>query len=213
MLDGVSLPYIPDRVKAFRWISGGDGAIGGTIGDIPAARVRFDPERSAVILHRTEPRHVVHRDWAQFVEYLEMDGLDAVAARHLARGLPRTAFAETYTRHAKLVVAGERAEVEERYVGSPHEIVLERAETRGSMLAVEGRVMGHGPARPQQVSIFHLTPNGPEVSRIQTEDDGTFAAAVPGRGPVLLSSVSLSAASASDAAWHGDWASVFLKVQ
>lgn len=210
MLDGVSLPFVPETFTRFEWVHGGDGPVGGTLGDVPAARVGFDAARGAVIFHRTLPRQVVHRDWALFLNYLEMEGLGETAARHVARGLPREGFTETYTRHAKLVVLpGSGGLVEDALIGSPVEFVLHRVIAFDGVRIIEGRLHADGDGA-RQVSVFYTGADGAEVRRVPTDDRGEFRLTVPGGGPVLLNAVGIVPARDGHAAWHSDWASVYI---
>lgn len=208
-LDGVSLPFIPDTIDRFEWVQGGDGAISGRVGDIPAARVALGPE-TAIIFHRTEPRRLVHRDWNKFLEYLEMEGLTEIAEAHDRRGLPRTEFIETYTRHAKLaLVLSEDMTVLDRHLGSPLEIVLDRVERLNTSLEITGRLISHTRQGEHQIAVF--TPAA--VERIMSEEDGRFRVLVPADQPVLLNAVQLTPGPAGQAAWHSDWASMYFRLR
>lgn len=214
MLDGISLPYIPDTTEAFEWVHGGSGAISGEVGDIPAAQVPFDGKEGAVVFHRSAPRRLVHKDWAKFLEYLEMEGLEGIAEAHIGRGLPKTRFTETYARYAKFAFASSADEgIADRYVGSPIEIVLHQVRKRGGELTINGRVISDSDEGSRQVSVFYTSPDGATSFRIWSAQDGAFTISLPDNGPVLLNTVQMSAASAGVAEWHSDWASMFLRVR
>ncbi|NNK68201.1 MAG: hypothetical protein HKO95_15855 [Rhodobacteraceae bacterium] len=212
MLDGVSLPFVPDTVETFDWIWGGAGPVKGAIGDVPAAVVPFDPQRGAVIFHRTKPRRLVHKDWDEFLSYLKMEGLEHAEDEHLARGLPLTGFSESYSRHAKLVVLPKDSPaIEDHYQGSPVEIVLDQVILDREHTRIIGRIFQDVTVRPSQVTVFQSKPDGLEVRKVEISKDGRFDVAVPESGSVLLNAVALSSASPVDAEWHSDWASVLIK--
>lgn len=213
-LDGVSLPYVPEKTASFEWVQGGTGDISGVTGAIPAARVPLDRGKATVIFHRTIPRRLVHQDWVKFLDYIEMEGLDGIEAAHAQRGLPRTGFTETYTRHAKLVlVAPESQKAEDRYLGSPLEIVLDELETGDPSLVIRGRVLGEGRPIARQISLFYGTADGTRTERLRTGPDGSFAISVPRSASILLNTVRMSPPDSRDAAWHSDWASTFVKLR
>ncbi len=213
MLDGVSLPYIPDNVGKFQWIQGGEGPISGDLGDIPAASVTPDDDTNLLIFHRTEPRRTLHRDWSTFLSYLDMEGLDGVALAHEKRGLPRAGFEESYTRHAKFaLVAPDSTEIGDRYLGSPLEIMLNQVERKEGNIEIAGHVMGSKPPTSHQVSIFYHHMDDVQIRRLRTGPDGHFSVTIP-RGPVLLNAVNISPSESRDVAWHSDWASLFLTLK
>ena len=211
MLDGISLPFVPENVTRFEWIQGGIGPIVGGLGDLPAATVQLQDQGPTIIFHRTAARRLVHNDWEKFLEYLTLEGLRDAAALHEARGLPKTGFSESYTRHAKLVLLGDGpAKLEDRYLGSPLEIVLEKVERRGAGLVIEGRVEGTGSQRSRQINVFQTEGQNVSTRNLGTKEDGTFAINLPSAGSVLLNVVDLTSRSPSDADWHSDWASAFI---
>lgn len=210
-LDGISLPYIPETVDSFAWVHGGTGEITGRIGDIPAARVPLDASESVVILHRTQPRRLVHNDWTKFLEYLALEGLDGIADEHDRRDLPQEGFTETYTRHAKFALVTPGQPIHDRYVGSPAEIVLDCVSQSGDRLEIAGRLVADGEPRAHQISAFYQSPDKTETLRRRAQRDGSFTFTVP-VGPVLLNAVSIMPVTQSDVAWHSDWASLFVEI-
>ncbi len=213
-LDGVSLPYIPNTIDRFEWVQGGAGVITGTIGDVPAANVPLPRSGNAVIFHRTKPRRLVHKDWEKFNEYLRVEGATEIALVHEQRGLPLTGFAETYSRHAKIAVLGADLEdVEDRYMGSPFEFVLESARHFGDQIEISGRLIGLVDPLRHQVSVFQRTPTGVVRSTTLTDANGSFKLSTAGGGPVLLNSVKVTPVEHDDTAWHSDWASLFIVLQ
>lgn len=212
MLEGVSLPYIPDTIESFEWVQGGTGIINGTIGDIPATRVSLPPKESVIIFHRTRPRRLVHQDWEEFKESLRAEGLSETASIHLQRGLPLTGFTETYTRHAKLVLLREDlVDIEDQYLGSPLEFVLERVERKGDQVNVSGRLEGPIETRQRRISVIQMTSAGSKSQAKMSDHDGAFELTIVGDGPILLNAVSLTSVSGV-ADWHSDWASALLRI-
>ena len=211
-LDGISLPFVSDNVDRFDWIAGGQGPITGTLGDVPAAVVPYDPGRAVAVFHRTRPRRLVHDDWDRFLSYLDMEGLDRIERAHLARGLPRTGFAETYTRHAKLAVLPPGGGTTgDRHQGSPVEIVLDRAERAAGHVRLAGRVVAAGVPLPGRMTVFLAAAGGTEVRRLPVAAEGGFEIDLEAEGTILLNAVSMTPVAAPDAAWHSDWASLVVK--
>ena len=211
-LDGLSLPYIPDTIERFEWVDGGNGAISGNLGETPAARVAVDPHLGAVIFHRTAPRKLLHRDWSKFLDYLTTEGLTGIAEAHERRGLPRTGFSETYTRHAKFVlITPDSRTVQDRYLGSPVEIVLDAVQKDGRDVMIRGHVIENNRPAERQLTAFYIGSNGIAVRRTVPTREGAFALAIPPTGPVLLNAVAMSPTDTSEASWHSDWASMFIR--
>lgn len=210
--DGISLPYISETVESFTWVHCGAGEITGRTGDIPAAQVPLNATESAVILHRTEPRRLVHIDWKKFLEYLAMEGLDGIAEEHERRRLPRTGSTETYTRHAELALITAGQPINDRYLGSPVETVPDRVTKTGEGLEVSGRVVTDGEPGAHQVSAFSAASDETKTVRRETQSDGGFTFGVP-VGPVLLNTVAIMPALTTDAAWHSEWASLFARLR
>lgn len=213
-LEGVSLPYIPNTIDRFEWVQGGAGDISATIGDTPAARVSLPQSEDAIIFHRTKPRRLIHKDWEKFKDYLRAEGASDIARIHKQRGLPMTGFAETYSRQAKLVALGEGSDgLQDRYMGSPLEFVLETAELAGSQIEITGRLMGPAEPRQHQISVFQTAPDGIKQSTILTDASGHFKIATDGVGPLLLNSVQIMPVHSDDTVWHSDWASIFVMLR
>lgn len=213
-LEGVSLPYIPDAIDTFEWVQGGSGRIAGTIGDLPAARVPLPRSESAIIFHRTKPRRLVHRDWEKFQQYVRAEGVPETVKVHEQRGLPLSEFAESYARHAKLVVLGEVSHsLEDRYMGSALEFVLETAEQTGNHIEITGRLIGQTDVGQHQISVFETTSDGARHSKALTDANGHFNVVTDGNGPLLLNSVQITPVLNNDTVWHSDWASVVVVVR
>ncbi len=212
-LEGVSLPYVPETFEVFEWVFGGDGAITSRLGNIPAARLPFEPDRGAVVFHRTTPRTLTHSDWGMFLTYLEMEGLDGIAEAHSARELPRSGFQESYTRHAKFVfVAPGQREIPDRYVGSPTEIVLQHIDTIGDSVTIYGHVVDNESAANLQISYIFGHAEGVMHETLRTDADGEFRISIPVFDQLLLNVVSIREGSPGGAEWHSDWASTLVRM-
>lgn len=211
-LDGISLPYIPETVSAFHWVSGGKGEITGQIGDVPSVRLPFDSRQGAVIFHRTEPRQLVHADADLFQRYLDMEGLTTIATQHLDRGLPDTGFTEEYARHAKLFVAAQASDASgDSYLGSPLEFVVEQVQRQNGDIRITARLeTPDGPSRAQ-VTVFTMAAHGVTRHTLLPDDRGRVDIRLDDSDAVLLNAVTMRPATRGDAVWRSDWAS--LKVQ
>lgn len=212
-LEGVSLPYIPETIDTFEWVQGGSGSITGRIGDQPAAKVSVSRAESAIVFHRTRPRHLVHKDWEKFLQYVKAEGAPETADLHEQRGLPLTEFAESYTRHAKLAVLADGSPpLKDRYMGSALEFVLETAQRTGNHIEISGQLMGQSDGQ-HQISVFETTADGVRLSTTLTDPNGQFKVVTNGKGPLLLNSVQITPVLNNDTVWHSDWASVLVVVR
>lgn len=212
MLDGISLPYVPDTSEAFEWVQGGSGAIPGVPGNVPAAKVPIDPAQNAIVFHRTAPRQLVHRDWEKFLNYLAMEGLDGIAEAHDRRELPQSGFVETYARHAKFaLVAPDGVSSGDEYLGSPLEFVLDKVASVSGDFVISGRVIDNDGPGARHFTVFHMSAHGTETLKMRSREDGAFIVTVPENRPVLLNAVRMSPGPSEDIAWHSDWASIYVK--
>ncbi len=210
MLEGTSLPYLPNSIESFSWIAGGEGAINGMIGDTPAARVPFDPEAGATIFHRTKPRRLEHHDWQKFLEYLELENLDRIAEQHQERGLPKSGFTETYTRHAKLAVVPRGVtRIFDDYQGSPLEFILLDVDVSPNQVELKGQLLSNTGAVPKKINVFRETSGGTKRTELQTDGNGKFAIVLPEPSALLVNAVTMKPV-ISDG-WHSDWASLFVE--
>lgn len=208
-LDGVSLPYFPETVSAFHWVSGGKGDIVGQIGEIPSARLPFDSSEGAVVFHRTKPRQLVHSDPELFQRYLDMEGLHHIPVLHAERGLPPAGFVEEYSRHAKLYVSSaNEPTLQDAYQGSPVEFVVEQIRRQHGSIRINARLeTPFGPSRAQ-VTVFAMGADGVKRRIIVPDQHGRVDIQLQNRDSVLLNAVIMRPLPRGDAVWSSDWASL-----
>lgn len=104
--DGIDLAYFDHLVARHEVVQDGKvQAVAARMGDLPAFQLPPLPEGLAVLVHQTRPARLLYTDWAAFETFLRHKDLAWAIADHRNRGLPETRFFETYTRHAKSLVA------------------------------------------------------------------------------------------------------------
>jgi uncharacterized GH25 family protein len=171
---GDVFPYIASRFLSFeRHDSLGTSAVEGTAGDIPALRSAPRGEGLSIFTYVSSGQRLTFREWEKFTSYLTYEGLNGVAARHDARGLPRDEIKEIYTRHAKtLVNVGDGATGQDRATGMALELVA--GDNPGNMAAggtMRFQLLWQGKPLPDtQVALFHRPEDG-ETTRTLTRTD------------------------------------------
>lgn len=213
LLQGRSYPYLSHKFARFEAEDAtGVHALAGNEGDIPAMIYPAVAHGLHVITYHALPERLTYDSFADFVNFVEEEGLTGVIQRHRARGLPLTGFAEGYSRNAKaLVQVGPPDEGQnDRVAGLPFELVaMENPYTARDRLAVRLLWQG-GPVAAAQVTLFHRPASG-EVTRetFRTDPDGVVLIPFMASGSYLLSAVHMGERPAeSGEVWHSIWASL-----
>ncbi len=220
--EGMALARIDNRFTRFEIVFDGQArAAEGRMGDRPALQITV-PERPGllVILHETTPSTLTYRDWEKFLKFAKHKNFTKAAAAHDAAGWPREGFRESYTRHAKALIAVGDGAGEDRAFGLATEFVAlsnpYAADPDGRMRV---RLLYDGaPRADAQVEVFDRAPDGAVSVRL-TRTDAAGEAVIditPGHDYLLDAVVLRPAADAgtSDHApvWETLWAALSFAV-
>ncbi len=96
---GSSFPYLSNRFVSFTLTEGSNSRpITGDHGDTPAVNIRPKTMGLKVITYLATADQVTFDRWAEFVSYVEAEGLDSILESNKKRGLPLSGFSESYIR-------------------------------------------------------------------------------------------------------------------
>lgn len=212
MMSGTDLPFLSDRFDSFTiTTSEGIENAAGNEGDTPALTYTAEVPGLHIIAHQATPHKLTYDRWEEFVEYLEYEGLGAIADSHRSRGLPESGFIEAYTRYAKaLVQVGPvRAQDQDQSLGLALELVALANPYAQGINALPVKLTWRGaPLARSQISIFR---RGDEVIRTTVVTDAQGGAEIPiiEKGEYLLNAVFMEPVTGGgDVAWQSHWASL-----
>ncbi len=205
-----------------RSVARADLAIGETLqqitarmGDRPAMQAEAFAEGLAVVIHETTPSKITYKTWEKFQKFVDHKALPVTRAAHEAAGHPAEGFAESYTRHAKALVAVGDGGGSDRAFGLQTELVaLENpyTETFGGEMRVRLLYQGQ-PRKGAQVEIFDRAPDDTVTIRLTTTDDKGEALIPVTRGHTyLLDAVLLRPGSVDGALYDTLWAALAFHV-
>ena len=216
MLRGEPYPYLSNRFQSFTVTVGNSTtAVDGNEGDLPALAHAAERSGLHVIAQHTIAFRVTYDDWAVFRRYLADEGLDGLADRHRARGLPEVGFAERYTRDAKALVQVGPVDPADRDVrtGLPLELVAEANPYAAGIDVLPVVLTWQGePVANRRINIFR---DDGTVTRTTATTDENGRAMIPlsGDGEYLLNAVRLRPVDDSPVAWASHWATLSFKLQ
>lgn len=214
-MQGAPYPYLPNRFQFFT-VTIGDTTtmIAGNIGDIPALSYVTNRSGLHVIAQHTIAFRVTYSDGAVFQRYLADEGLEGIAERHRARGLPDSGFAERYTRCAKALVQVGPVNSADRdiRVGMPLELVAEANPYASELNDLPVTLTWQGaPVADRQITIWR---DDGAITRTIVTTDKAGRALIPlsGKGEYLLNAVYLLPADAPPVFWASHWATLSFKL-
>ena len=209
-------PLIPVRAKRFTLETPESSEpVPGTVGDLPAVSMTVEGKGTAVLAYESAGDRITFNDWQRFADYLEIEGLTEIAARHAARGLSQDQVTEIYTRYAKALVSLGGESGADRVVGFPLELVaLDDPFAAGSDDTIRIQLLFDGkPLADRQVSLFvRIAPNekAPRID-LRSDSNGLVTIKLAGDGPWLISSVHMiEAPEGRNADWESLWASLVI---
>lgn len=217
---GDAFPYIPSRFTAFkRHDRKGESDVDGTTGDLPALTLEPRAEGLTLFTYVSVAERIRFQDWQKFADYLAYEGLNAIPARHDARGLSRDDVSELYTRCAKtLVSVGDASSDQDRATGMRLELVA--GENPQALLAgmdISFTLLWEGePLKDTQVALFQKGGVGGEATRTitRTDENGQASFTIPAQGSYLASAVHMiEAPTDRNADWESYWASLTFGVE
>jgi len=212
MFKGARLPYFDHRIARFE-VSFGKTLTpySGRMGDLPG--FTFAPSKPGlmVVIHQTQPDEITYDSWEKFAAFLREKDLEEPLQDHRKRGLPRTGFAETYTRYAKLLAAiGPGAgmdrdfgmEIEFTALANPY---LAEEASLPVVLRYQGAPLGL-----TQVEVFERPPDG-EVRRQLLRTDTQGMTQIPlreGHAYLLNAVIMRPVTDRGKVVWESLWASL-----
>lgn len=191
--------YVDRFIKRFEVHDGKkSNKVTGANGDQPAAKYQTQNPGLHIITYQSTFDSLVFNEWEKFLTYLENQGLDTIARRHLARGLPKTGFKEEYARTVKSLVKVGHGEGQDLNTGMPFEFVAQDnpytmgADPQKEQFLKVRLFLGEKWQANKQVLIFQQnSPDNNNVTRSVTRTDARGYVQVPlkGGGKFMLSSV------------------------
>lgn len=105
--EGRSLSYFDQRSNRFEMIANGTVTpLTPRAGDKPAFTLPDGAEDGlVVVVHETTPSSLTYRDWEKFLKFAAHKDFPNAASDHIAAGWSQEKFKESYTRHAKALMA------------------------------------------------------------------------------------------------------------
>lgn len=192
---GVSLAWFERQFTRFDMVQGKDiRAVEGRMGDTPALQSQAWQEGLLIILHERTPSTVVYRDWDKFLRFVEHKDFKTAVDDHEANGWRKDEFRESYTRHAKALVAVGHGQGQDRAFGLATEFVALTnpydPEFDGNMRVK--LLYGNVPRSNAQVEVFEKGPDGSvAISLYRTDTDGIASIPVTPGNAYLFDAVVL----------------------
>ncbi|WP_420396265.1 DUF4198 domain-containing protein [Nioella sp.] len=217
--DGVSLSYLTRNFTRFDLAFGAEvTAVEGRLGQNPALDVDDHGAGLAVVLYETTDSTLTYDEWDRFLRFAEHKDFPDIEARHLGRGLPMTGFVESYSRHAKSLIAVGDGEGQDREYGLRTEFVAlanpytdDLSDGFPVQLFLEGT-----PRAYAQVELFDRDAEGEvTITLHRTDAEGRAVLPVEPGHAYLVDAVTLlevEPTADSAAVWHTLWASLTFEV-
>lgn len=190
----------------------------GRAGDRPALNQSAEGEGLAIISHVTTDLTLTYRDWEKFVAFARHKDFSGAIERHKERGLPEVNFRETYSRHAKSLVAVGHGKGQDREVGLLTEIVaLANPYTDSVASGLPVKVLyQQKPRAGAQVELFEKSAEGDvTVTLYRTDAEGIAVLPVKPGFSYLVDAVVLREIgddSLSKPVWETLWAALTFAV-
>ncbi|MGI3184715.1 DUF4198 domain-containing protein [Nioella aestuarii] len=217
--DGVSMSYLSRNFTRFELAFGADiTPVEGRLGQNPALSVEDHGQGLAVVLYETTDNTLTYDEWDRFLRFAAHKDFPDIEARHLGRGLPMTGFTESYSRHAKSLIAVGDGAGEDREYGLRTEFVaLANPYTDDLSGGFPVQLFLDGePRADAQVELFDRDADGEvTITLHRTDADGRAVLPVTPGHAYLADAVTLQEVTPNDnsnAVWHTLWASLTFEV-
>jgi len=190
-------------------------------GDRPAITLPAPPTDTLVaLLYETTPDSLTYKEWAKFTKFAAHKDFTTALADHVAAGWPQEGFRESYTRHAKALVAVGSGAGADRAYGLVTEFV---ALTNPYEPGFDGEMQvalsyDTTPRADAQIEVFDRAPDGTvTVTLHRTDASGTARIPVtPGHDYLFDAVVLRPAADAGSTptapVWETLWAALTFSV-
>ncbi|MGZ2257868.1 DUF4198 domain-containing protein [Roseobacter sp. A03A-229] len=179
---GITLAWFENRFSRFD-VAMADriDAVAGRAGDTPAMAITAPgTEGLLVVLHETEPSRLTYKTWDKFLKFAAHKDFPNAASDHEAAGWPKEGFRESYTRHAKSLIAVGAGEGQDRAFGLATEFVaLSNPYDAGFDGQMRVRLLyRERPRGDAQIEVFDRAPDG-AVTVSLTRTDAAGEATIP----------------------------------
>ncbi len=207
---GDPLPRDPTLIREFILEDrSGRKPVIGRAGGNPAGFVRVAEPGLHVIGYHSNPSSV-EETAEKFNQYLQDEGLDAIAAQRARRAETKNGVRELFSRCAKSLLASARTDEADRALGFTLELVAERnpySMFAGEELPIRLTYENHPLPGAQVMAINRRNPS--EKITARTGNDGRVRLRLPAGGMWLVKTVHMvPAPAASRADWQSYWASL-----
>jgi len=216
---GSSLSYLNRNFTRFELVFGENVTeVEGRLGQNPAMLVEDHEDGLAVVIYETTDSSLTYDEWDRFLRFAEHKDFPDIEARHLARGLPMTGFMESYSRHAKsLVAVGDGAGADREYGLRTEFVALANPYTDDLSGGFPVQLLLEGEPRANvQVELWDRDPEDEvTVSLHRTDADGRALLPVEPGHVYMVDAVALlelEPTGENPAVWHTLWASLTFAV-
>ncbi len=220
--EGIALAWFENRFTRFE-VAVGDAVtpVTGRTGDTPAlATTAPAADGLMIVLHETAPSRLTYTSWDKFLTFAAHKDFPDAAADHAAAGWPKEGFRESYTRHAKSLIAIGSGQGADRAFGLATEfIALSNPYESGFDGEMRVRLFyGGRPRADAQVEVFARAPDGAVTVRLfRTDETGQASVPVlPGHSYLFDAVVLRPSAEAGTAerapVWETLWAALTFSV-
>ena len=208
---GGKIGYLDFRTVRNEYVLGGETTqIPARNGDRPAVKMTLPGEGLLTLVHETTNESLTYKTWEKFVNFVTHKDALWTLDVHKARGLPLENFVETYSRHAKSLIAVGAGAGQDQFIGLPAEIVaLQNPYTTPNLGQIDLHLFVDGQPKPKgQIELFEKTPDGTvNITIHHTDAAGIVSVPVKPGHSYLADHVVLTARS-GDGVWHSTWASL-----
>jgi uncharacterized GH25 family protein len=218
-LEGAAYSFVPPNFRRFEIVQDGETvAVTGRPGDRPALNMAAPGDGLATVVHVTKDYNLTYSEWDKFTAFCAHKDFVGVLERHAARGLPQTGFRETYSRHAKALIAVGDGAGQDVNAGLEVEIIaLANPYTDDLSGGMPVQVFYQGaPQADVQVELFERAADGSvAVTTTRTDAEGRALLAVRPGHMYLADHVvmrELQPAAEGDPVWESLWASLTFSV-
>ncbi|KMK68150.1 DUF4198 domain-containing protein [Puniceibacterium sp. IMCC21224] len=218
-MQGSTYAYVPPNFRRFE-VAFGDTVlpVEGRAGDKPALNMTVPGDGLAVVVHVTRDYSLTWTEWEKFQSFCEHKDIAWALARHKERGLSENNIGETYSRHAKSLIAVGDGAGADREMGLLTEIVANANPYTDDLSdGFPVQVLYEGkPRADTQIELFAKAPDGTvETAMYRTDAQGRAVLTVLPGYEYLVDSVvmrEIEPATQYDAVWESLWASLTFRV-
>ncbi len=217
--EGNAMAYVPRHFTRFDFaLSDTISSYEGQLAARPAFDLDVDGDGLGIVLIETSTNRLTYNEWARFLRFADHKDFEDIEVRHLSRGLPQEGFIESYTRHAKSLIALGAGAGEDQQFGLMTEFVaLANPYTEDLSGGMPLQLFFDGAPQPdRQVELFDRAPDGSvEITLHRTDETGQVILPVTGGHIYMIDAVTLVEVEPGIEAgpvWHTYWANLTFSV-